>query len=175
MAPFTGNSVNIKGLKKLYQSDECAKALLDQVSTRKRNHFKTTVNHLMWLMHRGGKEFSRREMIDVLKQLKEYGIGDFIIGRRGQPSRFEWAVEMIGVGKAARGENAEIEPLGDMATGEVDEEEDLEVPDGAIRHTYNLRPDFGVSLNLPNDLSNKEAVRLADFIRTLPFESAESA
>jgi hypothetical protein len=35
---------------------------------------------------------------------------------------------------------------------------------------FTLRPDLVVAFELPRDLSGREASRLADFIRTLPFE-----
>ncbi len=41
---------------------------------------------------------------------------------------------------------------------------------GTIGHRFVLRPDFQVQLELPQDLNQREANRLAEFIRTLPFE-----
>ncbi len=41
-----------------------------------------------------------------------------------------------------------------------------------LRHNYNLRPDFQVTIPLPVDLTHSEAARLADFVRTLPFSGA---
>jgi hypothetical protein len=41
--------------------------------------------------------------------------------------------------------------------------------DELIEHTFVLRPDIVVSLELPSDLRTGEAVRLAAFIQALPF------
>jgi len=115
--------------------------------------------------------FGRRDIIAVLKQLQELGVGQFITGRRGQPSRFEWFVAMISVGKAAKGdEEIAIEPLDDIEPLEEIELNDTEPMEGSIRHRYKLRQDYEVIFDFPIDLSTKEAGRLADFIRTLPFD-----
>jgi hypothetical protein len=39
-----------------------------------------------------------------------------------------------------------------------------------LSHTYNLRVDLPVTIDLPTDLTRNEAERLASFIRTLPIE-----
>jgi hypothetical protein len=39
-------------------------------------------------------------------------------------------------------------------------------------HTFQLRSNLTVSFRLPSDLRPTEAGRLADFIRTLPFDEA---
>lgn len=39
---------------------------------------------------------------------------------------------------------------------------------GTTKHFYNLRPDFEVILNLPGDLTEREAERLARYVTTLP-------
>ena len=49
------------------------------------------------------------------------------------------------------------------------DQEDLQP--SAIKHSYRLRPDFIVQIELPADLNAREAERLADFIKTLPFEA----
>lgn len=169
----TIDSKDISEIKKLYNKDECAKAILDHASSRTKNSSKTSVDRLTWKISRNGANFSRRDVIDVLKQLENFNCGKFVVGRRGAPSRFEWDVEMIGLGNAARGMETKIVRLneGEKHTDDHDEEED--VPP-MIEHRYTLRPDLPVTLSLPANLTEKEAARLSEFIKTLPFGSSDS-
>lgn len=175
MANGLVGTVDIEKLRRLYSSNECAKAILDHVAGRNKNSVKTNVDRLETVLREG--KFSRREIVGALKKLEELQCGTFVIGRRGQPSRFEWAVEMIGLGRAAQGAQSDVEIL-DAAQAEPVEpeeltEEEAEIPSGIVRHVYMIRPDFAVVLNLPEDLTTKESLRLAEFIKTLPFDTEE--
>lgn len=169
--PIEETTVDIKNLKRLYTNNYTSKALLDYVAGRKNNSFKTDVDRILSLLNQNqnGVTVSRRDAISVMKELQRFNCGKFVIGRRGQPSRFEWTVQMIAVGKAARGEDTSIAPL---AQGEASDTQDHGLPADTIRHTFQLRPDRSVSIELPSDLSSKESIRLAEFIKTLPFERA---
>lgn len=169
-----GNGIDVSGLRNLYSDNACAKAILDYVASRKKNSGKTDVGRLEIVLRQEGGKFSRREVIAALKQLEELHCGFFIIGRRGQPSRFEWAVDMTVLGKVAQGEQIEVGVLG-VPNGEIEEieESEPEIQTETLRHVYMVRPDFSVALNLPKDLTTKESLRLAEFIKTLPFNSGE--
>ena len=98
---------------------------------------------------RGIAQLERPEVLDLLKRLEAQHRGAFKAGRKGWPSRLEWRLEDSkgpenGVGPAA-------------ASPQV------------IEHPFRLRPDFSVELRLPLDISQREADRLAAFVRTLPF------
>lgn len=163
------SSVDIRGLKKLYASDPCAKSMLDYVATRKYNSFETTVDRLAIVLSQAGSTWTRPEIIGAFKSLEALGCGVFIIGRRGQPSRFQWEMQMVEVGRAAKGEEQTVQPL-IVNEAKKEEPEANELSANSIRHTFNLRPDFTVTFDLPADFSAREATRLADFVRTLPFE-----
>jgi hypothetical protein len=60
---------------------------------------------------------------------------------------------------------ATIRPL----AGEPDEPCDT-----LLEHQFRLRRDVRVSFRLPADFNSAEASRLADFIKTLPFDRKES-
>lgn len=166
--------VDVKELRRLYSEDGCAKAILDHAAGRKKNSGKTDVDRLEAVLRQESGKFSRREIISTLKQLEKLHCGVFIIGRRGQPSRFEWTVEMIGLGKTAQGEQAEVGFLG-TSDQEVEEAEERQPESNAetLKHFFMLRPHFSVVLNLPRDLSTKESLRLAEFIKTLPFNAED--
>lgn len=169
MTNIEQTNVDIKGLKRLYTNGPVAKAALDYLSGRQKNSRWTKVDRLERQLGQAGHQFSRRDVIGFMKQLEQQRCGKFVIGRRGQPSRFEWDMNMISVAKASRGEEQSVEPLDPVEMPRDEEEED--VPAGTLRHPYRLRPDLVISLDLPSDLTAREAARLAEFIKTLPFES----
>lgn len=174
MGNGVGGAINVKELRRLYSESGCAKAVLDHAAARKKNSARTDVDRLEIVLRQEGGKFSRREIIGSLKSLEDLRCGSFIIGRRGQPSRFAWAVEMIGLGRAAQGEQTDVEVL-DVVDAETEEGEEPEADmlTDTVRHIYVLRPNFSVVLNLPSDLTTKESLRLAEFIKTLPFNSED--
>jgi hypothetical protein len=165
---------DLKALRRLYQTDAVAAAFFDHLASRRNSSRETTVDRLLQVLSQGGSEVSRRELIALLQSLEPVGAGDFVVGRRGQPSRFRWAVGMVGLAKAARGDaDAAIESI-DITerASEPDDEQStvLTLPADFIAHVYQLRPGTQVTLNLPANLTSREATRLAEFIRTLPFD-----
>lgn len=109
-------------------------------------------------------QVERREIVDVFKALDAANAGRFIVGRRTKPSRFRWGMDWPGVAMHA-------EDDADSDSGGWDHAND---PDGGevrlVEHRYRLRPNYEVLIELPTNLSQVEASRLADFVRTLPFE-----
>lgn len=91
---------------------------------------------------------ARQRIVSALRRLEEQGLGKFIVGRRGQPSRFKHRRD--GQPKT------QAPPLID--------------PGRMVEHLYQLRPDLRIGVELPADLTAAEAGRLADFVKTLPFE-----
>ena len=176
MDPFNESTVSQKDILEintLYKKDECAKSILDYAASRTKNSSKISVDRLTRKISQNGANFSRKDVINFLKKLESFKCGKFVVGRRGQPSRFEWEVEMIGLGKAARGMETEIVRLNEDETHADDHDEEEDVPP-MIEHRYTLRPDLPVTLSLPANLTEKEAVRLSEFIKTLPFGSSDS-
>lgn len=160
----------ILGLRNMYQQSEAARVVLDHFAGRNRKWFKTTAKALQFALAREGRSLSQDAIVETLEQLEELGLGHLRTGPRGY--EFAWDFELVAVGKAARGETTVIPllphrsmpPVGDGSS--VPEEED----DGFVEHRFLLRPGVEVNLRLPGDLTKREAERLADFIRTLPFE-----
>lgn len=167
MPPVNEEEVDLEGLRSLYVTDHTAKALLDYAAGRTKNSTESTVDRLMQNLRSSGVD-SRSELVAVLKQLDELGVGTFVLGRKGQQTRFKWAASMISVGKAAREEIEELEEI------DYDELEEEGADELWAEHQYKLRPELEVKLTLPKDLTAREAKRLANFIRTLPFEGEEA-
>jgi len=109
------------------------------------------------------KPVTRADVVEVFRDLHKLGVGTFVIGRKGHLSRFQWTVSSVELGKAAAGENVNVQ-VSAKHEGTPRERSDV------ISHRFVLRPDFSVSFVLPSDLSTSEASRLSDFIKTLPFD-----
>lgn len=164
MVSDTGG-VDSECLRRLYQGGEEARAVLDHFASRERNWVTTTVDRIHANILNEGKELSRGDVIRVFQELERCGCGSFIVGRKGKLSRFEWQVQMVSVGQAAAGEIVPVEKV-------TPEEEGQEGTGSFVKHTYRLRPDVSVALELPIDFTTQEASRMARFIETLPFQGS---
>jgi hypothetical protein len=164
-----GASDPILGLRDIYQRSEAAKVVLDHFSHRDRNWPKTTVKALQFALARDGRSLSQGTIVEVLAQLEQLGLGYLRRGQRGY--EFAWNVELVAVGKAARGETAGIPTLRHRGEPPAEDRPSVDEEDDTfVDHRFLLRPGVEVNLRLPGDLTKREAERLADFIRTLPFE-----
>jgi hypothetical protein len=169
-----GFKLDIEGLRALYAADSTARALLDDFASRQRNQRTTKVKPLVARLTVNEEGPQRKDVVKVLKKLQVYGCGRFIVGRKGHDSRFEWIYDLVSVGKAAAGRMPDAQPI------QSADEQGVEEDDGpvsarreAVEHLYQLRPDWQVIIRLPSDLTSREALRLSEFIKTLPFDSRE--
>jgi hypothetical protein len=140
--------------------------VLDHFASRERNWGSTSVDRILTNLRNEGNEgenISRGDLIAVFRKLEEFGCGSFVAGRKGYQSRFEWRVQMVALGQAAAGEIEHVEEVSEEDVGEEDTE-------NLIKHTYRLRPDVTIGVELPTDFTRQEATRVARFIETLPFE-----
>jgi hypothetical protein len=151
-------------LRQLASSDQCARAFFELAARRERNQTITNVDRALTNLENAGHEFSRQQLLSVFKALNDLGCGEFKVGRRGWPSRFEWSTGIISVGRAAIGEQETVEQI------EVTADDGLDTETDWLTHTFHLRPSVEVELELPMDLSPNEARRLTQFIDSLPFE-----
>jgi hypothetical protein len=165
--------LNLKALKALYGSDPAAKAVLDEFASRQRNQQTTKLEQLLFRLNNAGIGVAKGDVIRVLRKLDEFGCGDFRTGRKGHPTRFEWKYDLVSVGKAAAGGTHPVEEIRPTVDQDNGDEQDTAkaVPEGAIQHTFQLRPDWQIELTLPGDLSAREAGRLSEFVKTLPFDA----
>jgi hypothetical protein len=166
-------------IRELYKDGSCARWILDGLAERKRKPKETTVDSLEEISQ---SKWSRKQLLDVMKDLTELGCGDLRLGRKSLKTRIEWKVDAISLAKAARGEGDQISPFtpGDALVKVVSshlneppasplEASTPVVPDH-VRHRYHLRDGCEIQFDLPRDLNGREAIRLADFIKTLPID-----
>ena len=153
--------VDIEGLKSVYNENSSSKAVLDHFACRERNLGMTTVNRIHSNL---GGNVSWKDVIWVFRKLDSLGCGSFKVGRKGHQSRFKWDVKMVEVGQAAAGKTAQVEEVSPEEAGEENGGNSL------FKHTFRLRPDQSVTVELPADLTSQEAARMARFIETLPIQ-----
>lgn len=139
-------------------------------------------------------QVTRRSAINLLRALDQAGVGEFKVGRKGHPSRFEWGEDPQVV--AERFERLDGSD-GHDHVHESDEDDEREFKSNGrahgqlfddavlqaeparrgvasdvelIEHSYVLRPKLRVTVQLPADLSAREAAVLGEWIRNISFE-----
>lgn len=118
------SDVVIKNIKMLYEKNEDAKNLFERLAGRSQARKALTLDRLAYLLG-----LSRGEAVAFARLLEENGCGDFKMGRRGQKSRFIWAFNPISLGKAAAGEDEELQEIDDVEDIDSDVEEVGDVED----------------------------------------------
>lgn len=200
--------MNYEALLQLYRSRSVFRKLLDTIAAEGLDENRTIVEELV------DGETSRRVVVNLLRDLTVMGCGEFKVGRKGHPSRFNWNVDPHALrrrlAKAANAgrdgeddEAAELEADDEHDNGEHDEEaaevsepvqatlglddsppggyvngrhrapaaaQPLRTATEVIPHHYVLRRDLRVTLELPSDLSRREAEVLAAWVRELSFD-----
>lgn len=150
------------GLKELYHTNGVARAFLDHAAQRTYDQKETKVDTALTNLNSNGPQFSRQDVVELFRRMEGLGGGKFITGRRGQESRFVWEVSLRSAGKAAAGETLSVEEI-----------DDTEAVSRSLQHSYYLRSDRPITVDLPMDLTTKEAERLAAFIKSLPLETEQ--
>ncbi len=196
-------------LTAIYRAQPAARKLFDWILAAGVEDNRTTVGDLMEQC-----DVSRRQSITVLRALADAGCGEFKVGRKGHPSRLEWARDPRALADKLAGAEAldELEPeragadesdgAGErhdgreqaparsrLGAGEVfiemfPNDEPAQAPKpppsrprrappsrhALIEHTYVLRPNLRLVVELPEDLSAREAEVLGEWVKNLSFE-----
>jgi hypothetical protein len=155
------------GLRDIYKKYE---SFFNSAAARQRNPSTTTLDKLAKMFN--GSYSDARELA---KALGDLGVGKYIWGRRGSPSRVEWLYRLDSIGRAALGEDEALIPVSANSEDEEHLDEDgqdetQQASPGYLSHDYQLRLNEKIRLMLPADITKTEADRLAEFIRSLPFE-----
>jgi hypothetical protein len=106
-------------------------------------------------------KISGAEAAELVRGIVKEEIGSRIVGRPGSKTRIAWLYALKSVARVARGSSNTLEPL----------ENSFVTRAGQLTHSFRLRPDYELKLVLPRDLTKAEALRIASFVQTLPFES----
>ena len=157
--------MHIEKLRDAYQSEPAVAAVCDEMASRKRNQGETKLRRILARLEGNGSGLRKHEAIAAFRTLEECGCGQYIAGRHGHPSRFAWAVSSLDACEAAQGKSNTVDPL-----PETDEDEGLEAELEAVTHYLRLRDDFEIELELPDDLTQREAERICYFVNALSLE-----
>lgn len=149
------------GLKGLCASNGAAQRLFESFSKRTKDATETSVDRAAWL---AGSDYG--SMVKVFKELGALGVGRFIPGRHGYASRIEWAYSIRSLGKVAVGAG---QALAEVPADATADDEAPSAANAGLKHEFQLRDGVKVAFELPADLSEKEADRLAAFVKALPF------
>lgn len=158
-------SGKIAQIQYLNEHDEVARAFFADAAKRQKHQTETTVRRAAELCH-----VEYWQMRGLFQKLGEIGLGTYIMGRRGGESRVKWLYPLTAIGKAANGTAGSLGSINESTEEETDEDSEELGSSNLIEHSYKLRPGCDIRIRLPENLSSKEAERLAAWIRTLPFD-----
>src|ERR1700722_2505030 len=102
---------DVDALRQLYRDNPVAKAFFEHAARRERDQSETKVDRILVRLRADGHNLRRREIIDLFRKMQDHGLGQFVEGRRGWPSRFVWSTGLTSVGRAAVGEPQTIEHI----------------------------------------------------------------
>jgi hypothetical protein len=168
-------------------------AVVDYLSQRERDprNAETKIGNLMTHLAARGQQFEFAQLEGALKIFQEAGCGAYQRGRPLEQSRLEWDLSareiaqevLLRIGNEIPNVSVRNDESANGVEQPLETSRGAETPNGVVRaandrgtitHSYQLRPGYSVSVELPANFTTKEANRLADFIRTLPFDSENS-
>jgi len=150
-------------IQNLARDEPLISKLFDYLGGRQRHAREITIDRAM----KAVPGEARSEMVRAFRLIGQVGLGDLLMGRKGKKTRLSWLVSPSDIERAVRGDVAEVISLGgndSVISEDDDEDEDL------VTHEYRLRRDLVVSIELPEDLTPKEASRLSQWLLTVPFD-----
>lgn len=156
--------MQVEVLKQHYTKTAAVRAICDHMADRAKNQNETALHRIMHYLEQEGEDHKRSDLIAAFRLLEEAECGRYVEGRHGWKSRFIWSVKSKLVSGVAQGTQTKAALVADDSPGDEDFAEEM------IEHTYMLRPDLSISIDLPVDLSRNEAERLAQFMGSLSFD-----
>jgi hypothetical protein len=78
------------GLRAAYAEDPAVRVIIDHFASRQYNQNVTELDALRDKLERNGTPVEKPHLIRALRRMDALGVGRFLVGRRGQATRFEW-------------------------------------------------------------------------------------
>jgi len=145
-----GQEIDERDLQKRYKTDPKFRTLMDFFADQPKDVGVISVDELAEKMGDAGIAVHRHEIIQMLRALEGGNRGWMWLGRRNSKTRFEFSASSKMMAEVARRSSK-----------------------APIVHTFRLRPELEVSFELPIDLTHKEVNRIAEFLKTLPFDDVK--
>jgi len=161
MIDYVEDGGDVERLRAFYRNNVDFQAVLDFISGHEKTRGWYEVSELTEQMKAKVVGITRSEIIKALKMLETLRCGWFKTGRRGWPTRFDFRVSPT--------------QLHGLATGKISLPAAAVAPVRMLEHKFRLRPDLEISFELPSDLSKRDVLRIAEFLKTLPFDDAGRA
>ncbi len=95
------SGTDLAGLRAAYLEDPAVHVIIDHFASRQYNQNVTELDALRDKLERSGTPVDKPELIRALRRIDALGIGRFLVGRRGQATRFEWHEKSLTVRKLA--------------------------------------------------------------------------
>ena len=152
-----------KELRKLCEADADVAAVCEVLRSYQRGRWETSTTRICVHLMNAGYDLKRSQVTAAFKKLQSLGLGTFVTGRKGWESRFVFAERVTVIARLLAGEEI------DVIEHDL-KEEDVQVFPEFIEHSFALRPDFTLNIELPGDLTEFEAKRLAQFFGCLAFQ-----
>ena len=130
-------------------------SLADHVQRHYGDKTVVSVDELLQTLRAEKHPLDRADIVTAFQSFQKSGLGEFVIGRRGRPSRMRWKTQPR---KMSFDVESNLPPHGNKAA------EMLEYP-------LVMRPGVTARLVLPADLSTTESLRIAQFVRQLPVDT----
>lgn len=148
-------------LYRIANASTTAKDLAKYLNQRRRNRGDTNLNRVRAALSAGGGKYVEADFATFWAQLEAMGVGERR-PKRGQPLRFVWHYDLRQVAEALRTGSRDVVPAGDA-----------QVQTG-VAHTPLIRvtidtglPGRGISLEVPQDVTEAELERLRATLRSL--------
>lgn len=117
----------VSAIRTLYEQNPDARRLFDWTASLQHDATETRIDRMVSKLR-----IHRSAAVRLARELQDTGCGEFIIGRRGSPSRFRWAYSRVSLGQVAAGETEEIEEAYEPISEA--EEDDSTPQEGEERH-----------------------------------------
>jgi hypothetical protein len=95
------SGTDVAGLRAAYAEDLAVRAIVDHFASRQYNQNVTELDALRSKLERNGTPIEKSDLIRALRRMDALGVGRFLVGRRGQPTRFEWHEKSLTMHKLA--------------------------------------------------------------------------
>lgn len=154
-------------VKKVTNASRTATVTMILLGFKQRAQASTNIIALRERMTEMKEYVAGRDYMDFWRGLEEAGAGNIILGRRGKPTRFEWAYSLRQIAKfAIEGKDTDIERVASRSGRR------LVVPQTYRRPTLSsnrverlvysipIRPDYTLEVNLPADISKEELEKI---------------
>ena len=88
---------DLAGLRAAYEEDAVVRIIIDHFAARQYNQNVTELDTLRNKLEHAGTPVEKPALIRALRRLDALGVGRFLLGRRGQATRFEWHEKSLAV------------------------------------------------------------------------------